>query len=103
MNIDKSFEVVVEQTFDIDIWRNKIQELRDCFVTIYQELDLDCKTPLKIKGKYVYSISITCDITDFYEILDFLKQRYLAGDTIEVNQSVGELVDLIEDCEDDEE
>ncbi|WML33521.1 hypothetical protein [Clostridium sp. OS1-26] len=104
MNENEPIEIVVEQTLDIDAWKDIIKEVIDNghFVNVYKELNIKNYTEFfTVHDKEAYSITITCYIDDFYDILSFLQERHKARDIICVNQGIEELNDEIEFSEDD--
>lgn len=104
MDENEPIEIVVEQTLDIDAWKDIINEVIDNghFVNVYKELNIKNYTEFfTVQDKEAYSIAITCYIDDFYDILSFLQERNEAGDIICVNQGIEELNDEIEFSEDD--
>lgn len=104
MDENEPIDIVVEQTLDIGAWKDIINEVinNGCFVNVYKELNIENYMEFfTIQGKEAYSITITCYIDDFYDILSFLQERNEAGDIICVNQGIEELNDEIEFSEDD--
>lgn len=103
MQNNKSLEIVVEQTLDIDSWKETIKKMeQECIVSVYNELDLDYRTAKTIKGKKSYYISIVCYLKDFYLLLPFLRERNNRDDIIAVSQAIDELQDEIESSDEEE-